>query len=106
MKRILASLAVAFAVGALAAACGETLEFSGPADGGSTKPCFVDSDCVPNDCCGRGNGARHIDNAPDCRGVVCEGTCPTDQVDCGCGVPVCRNQRCAVAITVNDQCPG
>jgi hypothetical protein len=68
--------------------------------------CYQDSDCVPNGCCGRGTGAVHKDNAPQCGGQVCDGQCPTNGVNCGCGIPVCRDSSCTVATTVSDQCPG
>src|SRR5688572_28390876 len=59
------------------------------------KTCYEDSDCVPNGCCGEATTAIHRDDAPACGGVTCSGTCPTAQVQCGCGVPVCKDQRCS-----------
>ena len=74
-------------------------------DGGGSGPvCYSDSDCVPNACCGVGSGAVHISDAPDCRGVSCDGTCPANLIDCGCGIPVCRNNQCETAFTSNDRC--
>jgi hypothetical protein len=72
--------------------------------GGSGPVCYTDSDCVPNGCCGRGTGAVHVSDAPDCRGVSCDGTCPSNMINCGCGIPVCRNNHCEAAFTSNDRC--
>ncbi|HZA49878.1 MAG TPA: hypothetical protein VE549_04005 [Myxococcaceae bacterium] len=72
--------------------------------GGSGPVCYTDSDCVPNACCGGGTGAVHISEAPDCRGRQCDGRCPSDLIECGCGIPVCRKNHCEAAFTSNDRC--
>ena len=88
----------------LAAGCGPYIE-----DGsGGQLPgpiCYLDSDCAPNDCCGEGTRVVHVNDAPSCRGVSCSGTCPANSIDCGCGIPVCRDQRCQIARTVSAECP-
>lgn len=100
MRRALwtgALFAGAFAL-AVFSSCGPIEEEGG---GGTLTPgkvCYSDLDCVPNDCCGEGDAAVHIEDAPDCRGIRCDGSCPTDMVDCGCAIPVCRNSRCAIAV--------
>jgi hypothetical protein len=68
--------------------------------------CYQDSDCVPDGCCGLGSCAVHESLGPSCSGVRCDGTCPAGTVDCGCGIPVCREGRCTVARTVSASCPG
>jgi hypothetical protein len=74
-------------------------------DGGGSGPvCYTDADCVPDDCCGVGTRAVHLSDAPDCRGVSCDGMCPPNLIDCGCGIPVCRNNHCEAAFTSNDRC--
>ena len=73
--------------------------------GGSGPVCFQDSDCVPNGCCGRGTGAVHVSEAPDCSGVACDGSCPANEVNCGCGIPVCSDSHCTVAVTTGPNCP-
>lgn len=90
MKRILVAL------GMVLVACGPIEDFP---DGEEVdgRVCYSDADCVPDDCCGQGSGAIHVADAPDCRGVVCDGMCPTDMIDCGCAIPVCRNSRCQPA---------
>lgn len=60
--------------------------------------CYRDSDCAPNGCCGEGTNPTHVSEAPSCAGVRCDGTCsPTDSIDCGRCVAVCRNSLCAAA---------
>lgn len=86
----------------IASGCGPFDEF--PVDGnGDGRVCYSDTDCVPNDCCGEGGGAVHIQDAPDCRGIQCSGVCDPNQVNCGCGYPVCRNSRCVVAVNYGDE---
>ena len=85
------------------AGCGIIDDF--PTTDGGGPVCYSDADCVPNDCCGQGTGAVHFSLAPDCTGVVCTGTCPLEQVNCGCGLPVCRLSQCTVAVSTDPQCP-
>lgn len=75
-----------------------------PADAGSGKVCFDDSECAPNACCGMGTAIVHKSEAPDCTAVKCSGACPVNGIKCGCAVPVCRNQRCTSAIATTPGC--
>lgn len=63
----------------------------------SDMVCFRDSDCAPNGCCGEGTNPTHVSEAPNCTGVRCDGTCPTNTIDCGRCIAVCRDSRCAAA---------
>lgn len=92
-------LAVAALLGA--AACGDLPEPGGEDAG---RPCLGDEDCVPDACCGEGAFSIHVEDAPSCGGVSCSGACDVTQVRCGCGVPVCRDSRCAVAWSVEPRC--
>ncbi len=67
--------------------------------------CYTDADCVPSACCGEGTRAVHISQAPDCRNIRCNGTCSVNTIDCGCGLPICRSGRCAVAYSSGAGCP-
>ncbi|MFZ5440159.1 MAG: hypothetical protein ACOZQL_09135 [Myxococcota bacterium] len=84
-----------------ASGCGEVLEPPAPDAG---RPCTADSECVPNGCCGEGTAATHVLDAPSCSTVMCPGQCPEAQVRCGCGLPVCRDARCTVAVSVEPRC--
>jgi hypothetical protein len=95
------SFALLLALAALAG-CGNLPPLQ-PADAGRT--CFTDSDCVPDGCCGMGTNAIHVQDRPDCSTVRCTGTCPVAQLRCGCALPVCRESRCSVAVTVSPSCP-
>jgi hypothetical protein len=59
--------------------------------------CYSDNDCVPDDCCGEATRAVHVSAAPDCRGVRCTGSCPTDRAECGCAIPHCADSHCTLA---------
>jgi len=83
-----------------AAGCG-SIDAQQP-DGG--RVCYLDSDCVPDGCCGMGTGAVHVLDAPDCSSFDCAPTCPATQVRCGCGLPVCRDSRCQVAVSTEPRC--
>lgn len=83
------------------AACGELPD--PPVEDAGT-PCLGDEDCVPDACCGVGQNAVHVSEAPACAGVTCETSCDVTQVRCGCGVPVCRDSRCSVAVAVDPSC--
>jgi hypothetical protein len=91
----------ALAVVVLAAGCG-LAEAPPPAAMG--PGCAADSECVPNGCCGTGTDAVHVSLGPSCSGTVCMIACPAQGVKCGCGVPVCRDSRCAVALSAEPQC--
>ena len=100
MRALGVSIFVCVGIAVAALGCGiEDLPVDEPPSG---HVCYSDSDCVPNDCCGNGDGAVNIVDAPDCRGVMCDGSCPPNMINCGCGIPVCRNSRCATA--VSDSC--
>src|SRR5687768_2534559 len=75
--------------------CGPILDDLGELTDGT--PCYRHEDCVPADCCGESEGVAHVDERGSCEGVVCTSACDPSKVGCGCGVPVCREQRCAVA---------
>jgi hypothetical protein len=85
----------------LAAGCGlEDLQLDTGSGAGSSDDgpvCYSDEDCVPNDCCGEGWAAVHSSQAPDCGGVVCDGSCPSQYAECGCAIPYCRESRCQLA---------
>ncbi len=102
MKRALQGWLGAGMVGLLlgfSAGCGlEDLQLDvdpGPSSNGPV--CYTDEDCVPNDCCGEGWAAVHSSQAPDCSGVICDGSCPEEYAECGCAIPFCRNSRCELA---------
>lgn len=80
--------------------CGEVIEPPAPDAG---RACTGDGECVPNGCCGEGTGAIHVMDAPSC-GTSCTTGCPLDEVRCGCGLPVCRDARCVVAVSVEPRC--
>jgi len=94
--------AVALSMLLAAAGCGVIDDFP-TGDGGIE--CYVDADCAPNACCGLGTAAVPLSQAPDCSAVKCDGQCPIDQVNCGCGLPVCRLNQCAVAVSTDPSCP-
>ncbi len=97
--RRLSPLAVLFL---LLGGCGAFFEEPLPDAGG--RACVQDSECVPNDCCGQGTAAVHVSDGPSCAQVSCTGTCPLAQVRCGCGVPLCRDSRCTVAVATDPSC--
>ena len=85
----------------LMVSCGAFLEPPPPNPG---RACSQDADCVPNGCCGTAGSATHTLDAPSCAGVTCSGMCPAAQVSCGCGVPICRDARCTVAVATSMGC--
>jgi hypothetical protein len=100
---------VALCVGVLlaGAGCGLDIDDLDGLGGDGTGPtCYDDSECVPNACCGEGNGAVHYTLAPDCSAIRCSAeSCPAYTVNGGTGLPVCRNSKCTVATTVgSDTC--
>jgi hypothetical protein len=98
----LAAICAAGVLGGALVACGPLDEdIFGPPSG---RTCYENADCVPDGCCGQATAAIHKDDATSCTGVVCQGSCPVDQVDCGCGLPVCKEQRCTVARQVDARC--
>lgn len=83
-------------VGLVLAGCGIPLdEFVEEASSSSGTPCMDDSDCVPYNCCGDSSTVRHYADPPSCAGVQCGANLPT--LLNGCGIPICRNDACAVA---------
>lgn len=86
----------------LATGCGALLEEPPLEDAG--RACTQESDCVPDGCCGLGTGATHRLDAPSCAGMTCSGMCPQNQVRCGCGMPICRDNRCSVAVASGPGC--
>lgn len=95
MRRLVLGLWVAL-VG-----CGP-IDVEGPADAG--RVCFGDSDCVPDGCCGLGEGSVHRLDGPDCSAARCDGACPEDEVRCGCGLAICRGGQCVVAVSTEPRC--
>lgn len=85
----------------LVSGCGTLLEAPLPDAG---RPCNQDSDCVPNGCCGEATSAIHVSDAPNCSTVRCTTMCPVNQIRCGCGLPLCRDSRCTVAVAVDPRC--
>jgi len=94
MRRILGVVAgVALAL----AGCGPIEDGGGGVVG---DPCQHTTDCVPNDCCGRGTDVVNVSRAP-----VCPASCPAGSPDPsnstllnGCGTPYCDGTlHCAVA---------
>ena len=85
----------------LLAGCGSTLPFPDPVPG---RACTQDSECVPNGCCGEATSAIHTLDSVSCAGVTCTGSCPEQQVRCGCGVPICRDSQCTVAVATDPRC--
>lgn len=83
------------------AGCGFTID---PTPVPTGRACTGDDECVPDGCCGEGTGAIHVLDGPGCSGQQCNGQCPTTQVRCGCGVPICRDARCVVAVATDPQC--
>jgi hypothetical protein len=71
---------------------------------GPGRTCYEDTDCVPAECCGTANSAVHKLDGPNCGAVQCTGSCPAAQVECGCGYPVCKDQRCTVAFQTGPGC--
>lgn len=83
--------------------CGSFLPEPPVPDAG--RACVQDSECVPNGCCGQGTAAVQVMDAPtSCAQLTCSGMCPVAQVRCGCGVPVCRDSRCTVAVATDPAC--
>lgn len=95
MRRLALTLLLALA------GCGFIVEPPGPMGG---RACAGDDDCVPNGCCGEATSVVHRLDAPGCGGQQCSGMCPATQVRCGCGVPLCRDARCTVAVATDPQC--
>lgn len=102
-RTLLMVAAVGVGLSICAVGCGPVVD--GASTGVPGRVCYVDADCVPDACCGTGSGVVHIEDAPSCRGIQCTNSCDPSSVDCGCGIPVCRDQRCTVARTVSDKCP-
>ncbi len=99
------ALAAGILVGwALSVGCGP--EFDDDLGLPPGKVCYQDSECVPDGCCGQGQNAVHIDDAPDCTGQQCTGSCALkpNLARCGCAIPRCRSGRCTVALSSEPGC--
>jgi hypothetical protein len=89
--------------GALLAGAALALSACGPADDGGGgvvgDTCDVAADCVPNACCGNGNGVVGKSRAPDCSAPCPAGSPdPTNQtVNNTCGIPACSSFHCTIA---------
>lgn len=90
-----------FALALLLVGCG-LADFPQPTPMG--PGCTADSECVPNGCCGTASEAVHVSLGPSCSATQCMNSCPVQGVKCGCGLPVCRDSRCAVALSSEPQC--
>lgn len=61
------------------------------------RACDRDADCVAATCCHPTDVVNRA-YTPQCANVMCTMSCETD-LDCGRGVPVCRNGVCAVSVS-------
>ena len=76
----------------------------GNAPASDKKSCTVDSDCVAASCC-HPSDVVNKKYAPDCAAVSCTASCESI-LDCGCGKPVCINNKCEVQKTSSESwCP-
>ena len=97
MKRVLRCSGLALAG---IAACGEvTLP---PDSNVPVNHCTQQSDCVPNDCCGKGTGVVNVSREPSCpapSGCPAGSPDPTNQTLLNmCGTPFCDGTgHCVVA---------
>lgn len=57
------------------------------------KECYVDSDCVADECC-HASGCVSVRDKPDCTGVFCSMECVPNTLDCGQGECKCVGGRC------------
>jgi hypothetical protein len=85
----------------LVSGCGSFID---PPLADAGRACTGDSECVPNGCCGEATSVIHALDGPDCRAAGCSAMCPLEQVRCGCGLPVCRDARCVIAVAVDPRC--
>ena len=60
--------------------------------------CVVDEDCVPTQCCHTTKVINKL-YAPDCLGIACTEECKSGTQDCGCGKPVCVDNKCVIVWT-------
>ena len=67
---------------------------------GDKYACKIDGDCVPATCC-HPNETINKAFAPNCFGVACTDYCG-GPLDCGCGTPVCENNKCGIKPTSED----
>jgi len=92
--------------GALAGAL-LALTACGPMDDGGGgvvgDPCTRQADCVPNGCCGNGNGVVNVSRAPSC---PAPGACPAgspdptnETVNNTCGLPYCDSTNHCIVTT-------
>ena len=89
---------------ALFLGCGSSVD---PGAGGGTGPvCYNNTDCVPNGCCGTSSSVTDKAHAPNCSTQTCANACPVEDLNCGCGTPVCKDSHCAIATTTGGTCGG
>lgn len=68
-----------------------------PSNVPANKLCEADSDCVPASCC-HAQEAVNLDNAPNCKGMLCTMECVPKTLDCGQGEVKCVKNECTVII--------
>ena len=61
------------------------------------KQCTQDSDCRAASCC-HASDAVNIENAPDCKGILCSQQCEPNTIDCGQGFVKCVENECQVVL--------
>ena len=57
------------------------------------KQCLVDSDCVPNKCCGGTDGVNKA-YGPNCQGILCAQVCTPGTISCNQGEIKCLEGAC------------
>ncbi len=62
------------------------------------KSCFIDSDCVPAQCCHPTDVVNKL-YAPSCSSISCTEECRDGTLDCGSGKPSCVNSKCVIIWT-------
>ncbi len=71
--------------------------------GPEEKYCEVDEDCVSATCC-HASEVVNKNYAPDCSNIACTTVCQSI-LDCGCGKPICINNKCEIEKTNESYCP-
>lgn len=61
------------------------------------KLCQKDGDCVPAACC-HASDAVNLQNAPNCKGMMCTMDCAPKTLDCGQGEIKCVENECTAVI--------
>ena len=74
--------------------CTQSLKEPSPSELNPTYHCGIDSDCVPNKCCGA-DGTVNKQFGPDCSLINCVAMC-LGPLDCVAGYPACINGKCGI----------